>query len=275
MQKLLLTLLTCAWAGILASCGGSGFPPQVTAVKVQTLQYGRTATIYLGGVDLRSTLKANLGSGCTNPSFALGSTTELLVLNCKVATTGELPLTLEDGNGKLIYSTTLRVLDPQVLLTTAEGNITLALDPSHAPITVLNFLNYVNSGYYTNTLFHRVIADFVVQGGGYTSGIVKKEGQTSPIMLESNRGLSNLRGTLAMARNNEPNSATSEFFINLVDNTFLDYQSESRPGYAVFGKVTNGLALVDAIATQTTGVVNGLTDVPLKDVTILRAQQIQ
>lgn len=260
---------------ILAGCGGTGFPPQVTAVKAQTLQYGRNATIYLGGIDLRTSLVADLGSGCTNPKFASNSTTEVLVLNCMVTTGGALPLTLKDANGQLIYSTTLTVPNPQVMLLTSEGNITLELDPVAAPITVNNFLSYVNSGFYKDTLFHRVIEGFVVQGGGYTTGMIKKEGQSDPIVLESNKGLSNLRGTLAMARTNDPNSATSEFFVNLVDNKFLDYQSSASPGYAVFGKVVQGMTVVDAIATQPTSTVNGFADVPLTDVTITMALRTQ
>jgi peptidyl-prolyl cis-trans isomerase A (cyclophilin A) len=133
----------------------------------------------------------------------------------------------------------------------------------------------VHNGYYTNTLFHRVIAGFVIQGGGYTAGRVKKPGQTAPIAIESNNGLSNLRGTIAMARTSDPNSATSEFFINVVNNTVLDYQNAASPGYAVFGTVLQGLDVMDAIAAQPTGLVNGFADVPLTDVTITSATQIK
>jgi cyclophilin family peptidyl-prolyl cis-trans isomerase len=103
--------------------------------------------------------------------------------------------------------------------------------------------------------------------------LVKKPGQASAIELESNKGLSNLRGTLAMARTNAPNSATSEFFINLVDNTSLDYRNTSNPGYAVFGRVTDGLAIADTMATQSTGTVNGFSDVPTQDIVITSAVQ--
>lgn len=275
MQKFCTLLLSMFLLGILAGCGGTGFSPQITAVKAQTLQYGRNATIYLGGVNLRTNLVADLGAGCTTPKFASNSTTELLVLNCMVTLSGDLPLVLKEASGQLVYNTTLKVPNPEVMLLTSQGNITLELDPTAAPITVNNFLSYVNSGFYKDTLFHRVIAGFVVQGGGYTTGMEKKEGQTDPITLESNNGLSNLRGTLAMARTNMPNSATSEFFVNLVDNKFLDYQSSSNPGYAVFGKVVQGMTVVDAIAAQATGAVNGFTDVPLTDVTITTALRIQ
>jgi cyclophilin family peptidyl-prolyl cis-trans isomerase len=122
-------------------------------------------------------------------------------------------------------------------------------------------------------LFHRVIPNFVVQGGGYTTGMVKKTEQGDPIELESNKGLSNVRGSLAMARTYLPNSATSEFYINLVNNVSLDYKNAANPGYAVFGKVVQGMDVVDAIATEPTGVVGGFSDVPLVDVTLSLALQ--
>ena len=152
----------------------------------------------------------------------------------------------------------------------------LELDPAAAPITVNNFLSYVNNGFYQNTLFHRVISGFVIQGGGYTTGLVKKDGQKDPIVLESNNGLTNLRGTVAMARTNDPNSATSEFFINHADNGFLNY-STTNPGYAVFGKVIQGMDVVDLIASKPTAVSNVLKDVPVpvEDITITSALQIK
>ncbi|MBK6592278.1 MAG: peptidylprolyl isomerase [Burkholderiales bacterium] len=164
-------------------------------------------------------------------------------------------------------------LQPEVTVVTSAGSMVMELYPDVAPVTVNNFLGYVGSGYYNSTLFHRVIAGFVIQAGGYTTGPVKKEGQRDPITLESNKGLSNTRGMVAMARTTVPNSATSEFFINLVDNTFLDYSSPASPGYAVFGKVITGLPVVDTIAAKPTAVSNGMPDVPLTDVIIVLATQ--
>lgn len=259
---------------LLSACGGStGFPPVVTAVKVQSISYGRTATIYLGGKDLRSSLVVETNGACTNPSFAASSTTDLLVLNCIPKTVGDIPLTLKTAAGEVVYSTTVTVPNPQVTLVTSKGAIILDLDPAKAPISTNNFLSYVSSGFYKDTLFHRVIAGFVVQGGGYTTGMLKRTASVGPIELESNKGLSNLRGTLAMARTNVPNSATSEFFINLVDNLALDYKNAANPGYAVFGKVVQGMDVVDAIAAQPTGVFSGFADVPLTDVAITMAVQ--
>jgi peptidyl-prolyl cis-trans isomerase A (cyclophilin A) len=179
------------------------------------------------------------------------------------------PITINDASGDVLFSTTLTVPQPQVTFITSEGTVVLELYPDVVPATVNNFLIYVNNGYYIKTLFHRVISGFVIQAGGYTTGPVKKEeGQLAPITLESNKGLSNTRGTVAMARTSDPNSATSEFCINVADNLFLDYASPASPGYAVFGKVVGGLGVVDTIAAKPTGVASGMPDVPLVDVTI-------
>jgi cyclophilin family peptidyl-prolyl cis-trans isomerase len=259
---------------LLTACGGStGFPPVITAVKPQSLSYGRTATIYLGGKDLRSSLVVESGGGCTSPSFGTSSSTDTLVLNCLVTVVGDLPLTIKSATGEVIYTTTLSVPKPEVSIITNKGTFTLELDLARAPISVKNFLSYVRGGYYSSTLFHRVIPGFVAQAGGYTTGLVRKPGQLDPIELESNKGLSNARATVAMARTNVFNSATSEFYVNLVDNTFLDYKNAANPGYAVFGTVVQGMDVVDAIAAVPTGVFNGSTDVPLIDITITMALQ--
>ena len=274
-----LSLLLAATAALLlttllTACGGStGFPPVITAVKPQSLSYGRTATIYLGGKDLRSSLVVETGGSCTNPSFGSSSSTDTLVLNCLVTVVGDLPLTIKSATGEVIYTTTLSVPKPQVSIITNKGSFTLELDLATAPITVKNFLAYVRGGYYSNTLFHRVIPGFVAQAGGYTTGLVRKPGQLDAIELESNKGLSNARATVAMARTNVFNSATSEFYVNLVDNTFLDYKNAANPGYAVFGTVVQGMDVVDAIAAVPTGVFNGSPDVPLTDITITMAIQ--
>ena len=160
--------------------------------------------------------------------------------------------------------------NPIVDIQTNQGTITAELYPDKAPLTVANFLAYVNEGFYKNTLFHRVIKNFMIQGGGYTSTSQLKTTH-SPIKLESNNGLSNLRGTLAMARTVIPDSATSQFFINSIDNQFLNYQNTANPGYAVFGKVLEGLDTVDSISAVTTN----NTDTPLQPVIIETVRQRQ
>lgn len=159
---------------------------------------------------------------------------------------------------------------PVVILDTTLGKITLELDRAKAPITVENFLKYVDEGFYTNTIFHRVISDFMIQGGGFTDGMQEKPTHAA-IKNESGNGLSNVRGTIAMARTPDLNSATSQFFINRYDeNAKLDTLGG---GYAVFGKVIDGLAVVDAIAQVPTGRRAGMSDVPVKPVYIKSAKR--
>ena len=259
---------------LLTACGGStDFAPVITAVKVQSLSYGRMATIFLGGKDLRSSLVVESNDGCTNPSFASSSNTDLLVLNCGVKVVGDMPLIIKTSAGEVIYTTTITVPRPQVTLITSKGSIILELEPAKAPITTNNFLSYVASGFYKDTLFHRVIPGFVVQAGGYISGMLKRSSLASPIELETNKGLSNFRATVGMARTTVPNSATSEFYVNLVDNLSLDYKNSGNPGFAVFGTVIQGMDVVDAIAAEPTGVARGFSDVPLSDVSITLAVQ--
>ena len=135
---------------------------------------------------------------------------------------------------------------PVVVIETSVGDITVELDAAKAPISVENFLGYVKDGFYSGTIFHRVIKGFMVQGGGMTAGGQPKATK-APIRNEATNGLSNARGTIAMARTNEVNSATSQFFINTVDNTGLDHKSVSNFGYCVFGKVIAGMDVVDKI----------------------------
>ncbi len=159
-----------------------------------------------------------------------------------------------------------------VEMTTSKGVITLELDAERAPVTVANFLEYVNSGHYDGTIFHRVIPGFVIQGGGMESGMREKTTQ-APIENEADNGLKNLTGTICMARTNDPHSATSQFFINLKDNSFLDHTEKTASGwgYAVFGRVTSGMEVVEAIAAVQTGNSGHHQDVPIEDVVLEKA----
>jgi peptidyl-prolyl cis-trans isomerase A (cyclophilin A) len=154
---------------------------------------------------------------------------------------------------------------------TSLGEIVAQLDHDKAPLTVDNFVRYVESGHFNGTVFHRVIDNFMVQGGGMTPDLQEKPTRP-PIKLESKNGLTNLRGTLAMARTNVPDSATSQFFINLKDNAFLDAaNSRDGTGYAVFGKVVAGMDVVDRIKAVPTGNRGGHQNVPLQPVLIIKA----
>jgi peptidyl-prolyl cis-trans isomerase B (cyclophilin B) len=156
-----------------------------------------------------------------------------------------------------------------ILMTTTLGSMTLELDADDAPKTVGNFLSYVSNGFYDGTIFHRVINNFMVQGGGFTTDMEQKATQ-APIENEANNGLKNARGTIAMARTQDPHSATAQFFINVQDNDFLNHTGENMQGwgYAVFGKVTDGEDVLDKIRCVQTGSQAGHQDVPVEPIII-------
>jgi peptidyl-prolyl cis-trans isomerase A (cyclophilin A) len=159
-----------------------------------------------------------------------------------------------------------------VLFSTSHGDITIELFQAKAPKTVENFLAYVDEGFFDGTVFHRVIPGFVIQGGGFDENMRQKPTRP-PVVNEADNGLKNLRGTLSMARTREVNSATSQFFINLQDNAFLDH-GERDFGYAVFAQVSDGMDMVDAIAAVSTGTRGGHQDVPLEPVVIHTARRV-
>jgi cyclophilin family peptidyl-prolyl cis-trans isomerase len=163
----------------------------------------------------------------------------------------------------------------KVKLATTSGDIVIELDAAKAPKTVDNFVKYVKSGHYDGTIFHRVIPTFMIQGGGMTADM-KEKTTREPIPLESRNGLSNVRGSVAMARTGDPNSATAQFFINATDNNFLNFTAETASGwgYAVFAKVVSGSEVVDAIEKVRTGSKGGHGDVPLEDVVIVKASRV-
>jgi peptidyl-prolyl cis-trans isomerase B (cyclophilin B) len=164
----------------------------------------------------------------------------------------------------------------KVLLKTNKGDITLTLDSAKAPKTVANFLEYVKEGHYDSTIFHRVIDNFMIQGGGMTAGL-KEKSSGAKIENEADNGLKNERGTVAMARTSDPHSATAQFFINVGDNDFLNHSAKNAQGwgYAVFGKVTDGMDVVDAIRMVKTGNSGFHQDVPAEDVVIEMASVLE
>ncbi len=166
--------------------------------------------------------------------------------------------------------------NPVVLLETTSGDILVELYPDKAPETVANFLKYVDDGFYNNTIFHRVIPGFMIQGGGLTARMQQKD-TSAPIKNEADNGLRNDRGTIAMARTMDPHSATAQFFINLVDNDFLNFQAPSGNGwgYCVFGRVTEGMDVVDKIAKVKTTTVGMYQDVPSDLVVITGASRFE
>lgn len=178
-----------------------------------------------------------------------------------------IPVTIHAGDGgKMI----------RVSIETNKGTIVAEIDADKAPVTVANFVSYTKKGHYNGMIFHRVIDGFMIQGGGFTQDMKMKK-TDSPIKNEADNGLKNTRGTLAMARTPEVDSATSQFFINLVDNAFLDHRDKSSQGYgyAVFGKVVEGMDVVDAIEKVRTGSVRGFADVPIEPVVIEKVTVVE
>ena len=180
--------------------------------------------------------------------------------------------TLLVGMGLLATSATAEGTNPMVTLKTSMGDITLELYADKAPITVANFLQYVDDEFYKGTIFHRVIRNFMIQGGGFNAKMVKK-GTRPPIKNEAANGLKNTSGTIAMARTMSPNSATAQFFINTVANRSLDFKNPSSRGigYCVFGRVTKGMDVVAKIEAAATGVRGGMRNVPEADIVIIDA----
>jgi cyclophilin family peptidyl-prolyl cis-trans isomerase len=275
-----------SWSGCLAlsvalallACGEQEVISDAS-VQGGNLFYGRNAEFSIGVSRLREGLQVQV-SGCSvTDGLQAVSPTELRY-RCTLTTTGTVNFTVGDPQGATVYTRTFTVPEPRVVLDTSRGEIEIELQPRSAPLTVDNFLAYVGSDYYTNLIFHRVITGFVVQAGGFEPGMNPRVPPLPPVVLESNRGLLNVRGSLAMARTNAPDSATSQFFINLVDNPFLDFRPADTdrpesPGYAVFGRVVRGIEAVDAIAAVPTTSVAGFSDVPTDNVLIRSARRIR
>jgi cyclophilin family peptidyl-prolyl cis-trans isomerase len=166
--------------------------------------------------------------------------------------------------------------NPKVVLDTTKGKIVIELYLQMAPETVVNFLGYVDAKFYDGTIFHRVIPNFMIQGGGFTADMERKPGK-SPIKNEADKGLQNNRGTIAMARTGDPHSATAQFFINLINNDFLNHKNKTQQGwgYAAFGKVIEGMDVVDAISAVKTTKQGGFRDVPVEPVVIRTAARLK
>ncbi len=279
-------------AVLLAGCGGGGggasapapAPNQapVAAVKLTgaavlgaATQFDTTGTGDADGTIASSSWNYGDGStGATNShvytktgSFAV---TYTVTDNAGASASATAAITVAKCSAA---GTTAAALSPSptLCLQTSKGELVLEVYPARAPATVANFLRYVDDGFYTGTLFHRVVSNFVAQAGGYTTGLVAKPATYAPIALESNNGLKNWQYTLAMARTSAPNSATSQFYINLLDQPSLDYDpTVSTPnGYAVFGQVISGTAVVDVIGAVTTATsASGLQNAPVQEIVI-------
>lgn len=279
---------TCAAFLLLAACGGGGsgaeatpnkFPTAAAKMTGEAVLNASTAFDTTGTVDVDGSIASRFwdyGDGQTgtvdNHTYrATGTYTVTLSVTDDKGATASTSLTVTVAKCSTAGTQTAALSPHKTLcVQTTRGEMVFEVYPTQAPITAANFLKYVDDGFYSGTIFHRVIAGFVAQGGGYLPGLTAKMALYAPIALESSNGLKNWQYTLAMARTNVANSATSQFFVNLVANPNLDYNAAnaSPNGYAVFGQVISGTAVVDAIGTVATASAGGLTDVPVQDVVI-------
>jgi cyclophilin family peptidyl-prolyl cis-trans isomerase len=275
-----LALAGALGALLLQACGGgggSGDPAAaVSNVTVDRLSYGRLATFTVSGSNL-STAVVLSATGCDGLVVAPGGTTTRQVFSCTPNQALSVRVAASVAGAEIYASPATSVPKPQVTLTTTLGTLVIELEPAVVKLTVDNFLAYVNAGFYNNTIFHRVIAGFVVQGGGFTgvSGgtLTAQTGLRAAIALESNKGLSNTRGTIAMARTSAPDSATAQFYFNTVNNTGLDYASSASPGYAVFGRIISDLAVIDTMSAVATRSLDTNADVPVTNIVVQTAVQ--
>jgi cyclophilin family peptidyl-prolyl cis-trans isomerase len=282
-MKTVLALFTLSASLALVACGGGGSDgPSVSSVQASTPRYSQTMTVTVSGLRLDAgSLQMVVDGPCENPA-ALGTPTSTQAqFTCTVNGIGPIAPRIRDANaGRELASVKVESLTPRVAMTvtdgTRTGSFTVELDPARAKITVDNFLLYVNSNFYFNTIFHRVIPGFVVQAGGFTTAEVAKPAIRPAIKNEAGNGLLNLRGTIAMARTDEPDSATSQFFLNLVDNPSLDPGGISPAGYVVFGRVVEGIDIIDEIGKVPTRNLGGaFANIPVTQVRISGARQSQ
>jgi cyclophilin family peptidyl-prolyl cis-trans isomerase len=280
------TLTLAASTLLLSACGGGSgdagtpltAPSTVSSASADRLSYGRLSTFTIIGSNLASAVTFS-ATGCDGLVVLAGGSVSQQTVTCTPNKALSVRLAASVGSSAFYTGPALVVPKPRVTLSTTAGSVVIELEPAAAPITVDNFLAYTRAGFFDGTIFHRVIPGFMVQGGGFTGvaggTLTAQTGLRDPITLESHQGLSNLRGTIAMARQDDPdfNSANSQFFVNTVANTYLDYASATAPGYAVFGTVVSGMAVVDAMSAVATQRVGAYDNVPVSNIVLQTAAQ--
>ena len=257
LPKVGLTL--CLFA-FLSACGGGGSQCSVcvTDIQVDRLSYNQTSNFKIIGTALSAgTALALSADKCSSITVLNTSTDTEVNVSCTVNATGNLTVQAKDTSGTTLLTKTMTVPEPQVTMVTTLGTLVIELNPTLAPLSVNNYLQYVHDGFYTNTLIHRVAnlsgngIPQIVQGGQYTTAPAEQTGVRAAIANEGNNGLSNVRGTIAMARAFAMNSATAQFYFNVTDNAAALGQTGNE--YAVFGKLTQGLTVLDAMGNSATG----------------------
>lgn len=241
-----LTVCLLAFTSILTACGGGGSSPRVASVSAITADavpaFDRPVTFNVAGSHLDLGVTAST-FGCSRPAMLSGGTATAIKLTCVPERDGEISVSLLTASGELLKTARFEVPKPQIEMITSLGSLLIELEPAKAPVTVKNFMDYVQDGFFENTVFHRVYSSFLAQGGIFTlldTSYYAKAPTRPPITLERTTitGLSNLSNTIGMARTDAPDSATTQFYINLADNDFLDAQrATDGNGYAVFGAV--------------------------------------
>ena len=263
------------FALVLSGCGGGSSTSSlaVSDIQVNQLKYGQLSQFTLTGNFSDNEINVST-KNCKGLALVAGGTTTSKSVTCTISSAGTGVVILEAklADGTVLKSVSFDVPNPQVSLITNLGSMVVELNPTATPLSTDNFLQYVNSKFYDNTIIHRIVTTgiFVAQGGWLSPAPAVQSGEKAAIALEVNKGLSNLKGTIAMARNAELNSATSQFYFNLADNVALD---TAGGGYAVFGKVVSGMEVLDALANVKTTTAYGLSDFPATSVTVLSAAQ--
>jgi cyclophilin family peptidyl-prolyl cis-trans isomerase len=252
----------------------------VNTLSASSVSYGRTMSVTVSGSKLDDPgLQMTVDGPCDTVTRSAGATDFQAVFTCTVTGVGPISPRIRNADGLELARLTTTVPLPQVTIfikqtTGATGNVVVELDPVASPITVKNFMFYVTSSFYTSTIIHRVVANQLVQGGGFTTGPALKTATAAAIVLESANGLKNLRGTIAMARTDVADSATSQFYFNLADNPGFDRVSDTAPGYAVFGKVITGQDVLDQIgAVQVSALSASFPSFPVNEITITAMAQ--
>ena len=249
--------------------------PVVLSIKADNLMYSKSAQFTMTGYSLDKDFNVST-KNCKGLALVSGgsSTSKSVTCNVGAVGTGAISFEAKMADGTVLKSALFDVPNPQVKMVTNLGTLTLELNPTAAPITSTNFLQYVYDKFYDNTLIHRIVSSgiFVAQGGWLTPAPAVQPGQRAAIALEVGKGLSNAKGTIAMARSSDLNSATSQFFFNLADNSALD---TANGGYAVFGKVISGSSVLDALAITPTSTQYGLNDFPNQSVIVQSVTQTQ
>lgn len=261
---------------MLAACGGGGGGgPQVASISASNARFAGTTTITVTGARLDEGIAVGIEGPCEKLTTVVGGSSDTRQFTCDITATGPFIATVSRSEGGVIGRLTVDVPLPRVEVTTGKGSFVIELDAVKAPVSTRNFLAYVNGNFYNSVIVHGAYPARGILTGGFTTGLRTKNPTRAAIALESDNGLKNVRGSVGMFRTAEPNSARAQWYVNTADNADLDRVSDAQPGFAVFGTVVTGLAVVDEIAAVPfrPDLAAGLSNVPETEVVITDATQ--